>query len=105
MPPWPATTAAVAPYAWLAGEAATIRSVRRHFVQERSVDRRAVRFTGYWRLARARSSCSPRHTRARLRARTRRPSCSQLSYPATHLRWALAFQPGPSAFGEILRLG
>ncbi|GGY85255.1 siderophore-interacting protein [Streptomyces avidinii] len=43
-------TAAVAPYAWLAGEAATIRSVRRHFVQERSVDRRAVRFTGYWRL-------------------------------------------------------
>ncbi|MER6255427.1 siderophore-interacting protein [Streptomyces sp. NPDC001584] len=42
--------AAVAPYAWLAGEAGTIRAVRRHFVQERSVDRRAVRFTGYWRL-------------------------------------------------------
>ncbi|MFG2993267.1 siderophore-interacting protein [Streptomyces sp. NPDC048257] len=42
--------AAVAPYAWLAGEAGTIRSVRRHFVQERFVDRRAVRFTGYWRL-------------------------------------------------------
>ncbi|MEU3914194.1 siderophore-interacting protein [Streptomyces sp. NPDC029721] len=39
-----------APYAWLAGEAGTVRAVRRHLVQERSVDRRAVRFTGYWRL-------------------------------------------------------
>ncbi|MFJ9644679.1 siderophore-interacting protein [Streptomyces sp. NPDC004244] len=39
-----------APYAWLAGEAGTIRAVRRHLVQERSIDRRAVRFTGYWRL-------------------------------------------------------
>ncbi|MFF4494115.1 siderophore-interacting protein [Streptomyces sp. NPDC001546] len=38
------------PYAWLAGEAGTIRAVRRHLVQERSIDRRAVRFTGYWRL-------------------------------------------------------
>ncbi|MGZ9931072.1 siderophore-interacting protein [Streptomyces sp. NC-S4] len=38
------------PYAWLAGEAGTIRAVRRHIVQERSIDRRAVRFTGYWRL-------------------------------------------------------
>lgn len=43
-------SAAEAPYAWVAGEAGTIRAVRRHFVQERSVDRRAVRFTGYWRL-------------------------------------------------------
>lgn len=42
--------AAEAPYAWLAGEAGTIRVVRRHLVQERSIDRRAVRFTGYWRL-------------------------------------------------------
>ncbi|MCJ1677214.1 siderophore-interacting protein [Streptomyces sp. APSN-46.1] len=42
--------AAQAPYVWLAGEAGTIRAVRRHFVQERSIDRRAVRFTGYWRL-------------------------------------------------------
>ncbi|WP_328925826.1 siderophore-interacting protein [Streptomyces sp. NBC_00190] len=41
---------AEAPYVWLAGESGTIRAVRRHFVQERSVDRRAVRFTGYWRL-------------------------------------------------------
>ncbi|MDH6539424.1 siderophore-interacting protein [Streptomyces lavendulae] len=45
-----ALPAAEAPYAWIAGEAGTIRAVRRHLVQERSVDRRAVRFTGYWRL-------------------------------------------------------
>ncbi|WP_328970344.1 siderophore-interacting protein [Streptomyces sp. NBC_00239] len=37
-------------YAWIAGEAGTVRAVRRHFVQERGIDRRAVRFTGYWRL-------------------------------------------------------
>ncbi len=42
--------AAGAPYAWIAGESATIRAVRRHFVQDSGVDRRAVRFTGYWRL-------------------------------------------------------
>ncbi|MFF4581812.1 siderophore-interacting protein [Streptomyces sp. NPDC001389] len=42
--------ASEAPYVWLAGEAGTVRAVRRHLVQERSVDRRAVRFTGYWRL-------------------------------------------------------
>lgn len=42
--------AAGAPYAWIAGESATIRAVRRHFVQDCGVDRRAVRFTGYWRL-------------------------------------------------------
>ncbi|MEV8535280.1 siderophore-interacting protein [Streptomyces sp. NPDC051211] len=41
---------AKAPYAWIAGEAGTVRAVRRHLVQERSLDRRAVRFTGYWRL-------------------------------------------------------
>ncbi|MCJ0872132.1 siderophore-interacting protein [Streptomyces sp. AP-93] len=42
--------ASAAPYAWIAGESATIRAVRRHFVQDCGVDRRAVRFTGYWRL-------------------------------------------------------
>ncbi|MFI9061378.1 siderophore-interacting protein [Streptomyces sp. NPDC053429] len=39
-----------APYAWIAGESGTIRAVRRLLVQERGVDRRRVRFTGYWRL-------------------------------------------------------
>ncbi|MFI5762703.1 siderophore-interacting protein [Streptomyces sp. NPDC051563] len=42
--------ASEAPYAWIAGESATIRAVRRHFVQDCALDRRAVRFTGYWRL-------------------------------------------------------
>jgi NADPH-dependent ferric siderophore reductase len=36
-------------YAWLAGESAMVRSVRRHLVGERGLDRRAVTFTGYWR--------------------------------------------------------
>ncbi|KIZ17837.1 siderophore-interacting protein [Streptomyces natalensis] len=37
------------PYAWIAGEAGTVREVRRHLVRERGFDRRAVKFTGYWR--------------------------------------------------------
>lgn len=38
------------PYAWLAGEAGTVKSLRRHLVGERGFDRKAVKFTGYWRL-------------------------------------------------------
>ncbi|ARQ71454.1 siderophore-interacting protein [Streptomyces marincola] len=38
-----------APYAWLAGEAATVRDLRRHLVGDRGVDRRRITFTGYWR--------------------------------------------------------
>lgn len=37
-------------YAWIAGEAATVKGLRRHLVQERGVDRRRVAFMGYWRL-------------------------------------------------------
>ncbi len=40
-------------YAWLAGEAAVIRGLRRHLVTERGMDRRAVAFMGYWRAGRA----------------------------------------------------
>lgn len=40
-------------YAWLAGEAAVVKTLRRHLVQEIGVDRRAVAFMGYWRLGRA----------------------------------------------------
>ena len=40
-------------YAWLAGEAGAIKTLRRHLVSERGVDRRAVAFMGYWRLGRA----------------------------------------------------
>ncbi|MGY0059126.1 siderophore-interacting protein [Streptomyces sp. LZ34] len=38
------------PYAWIAGEAGTVRALRRHLVRERGFDRKAVVFTGYWRL-------------------------------------------------------
>jgi NADPH-dependent ferric siderophore reductase len=38
-----------APYAWVAGEAGTVKELRRHLVRERGFDRRAVTFTGYWR--------------------------------------------------------
>ncbi|MEV6815608.1 siderophore-interacting protein [Micromonospora sp. NPDC051296] len=40
-------------YAWLAGEAGVIRTLRRHLVAERGLDRRAVAFMGYWRHGRA----------------------------------------------------
>ncbi|MGW1060208.1 siderophore-interacting protein [Micromonospora rubida] len=40
-------------HAWLAGEAGVIRTLRRHLVAERGIDRRAVAFMGYWRLGRA----------------------------------------------------
>jgi NADPH-dependent ferric siderophore reductase len=36
-------------YAWLAGEAAVVKGLRRHLVQERGMDRRSVAFMGYWR--------------------------------------------------------
>ncbi|GAA4601834.1 NADPH-dependent ferric siderophore reductase [Actinoplanes octamycinicus] len=40
-------------YAWLAGEAAVIKTLRRHLVSTCGVDRRAVAFMGYWRLGKA----------------------------------------------------
>ncbi|GAA2232019.1 siderophore-interacting protein [Herbiconiux moechotypicola] len=45
-------TAAVPLYAWLAGEAGTIKALRRHLVAERGIDRKAVAFMGYWRHGR-----------------------------------------------------
>ncbi|WP_018255639.1 siderophore-interacting protein [Salinispora mooreana] len=39
-------------YAWLAGEAGVIRTLRRHLITERGVNRQAVAFMGYWRLGR-----------------------------------------------------
>jgi NADPH-dependent ferric siderophore reductase len=52
----PEETPATAVYAWLAGEAATIRTLRRHLVAERGMDRRSVAFMGYWRQGRAEQS-------------------------------------------------
>jgi NADPH-dependent ferric siderophore reductase len=40
-------------YAWLAGEAGVIRTLRRHLVADRGLDRRSVAFMGYWRLGRS----------------------------------------------------
>ncbi|GIJ00240.1 NADPH-dependent ferric siderophore reductase [Sediminihabitans luteus] len=40
-------------YAWLAGEAGVIKTLRRYLVSELGVDRRAVAFMGYWREGRA----------------------------------------------------
>ncbi|MER7156870.1 SIP domain-containing protein, partial [Streptomyces lydicus] len=37
------------PFAWLAGEAGTVRTLRRHLVEERGIDKRRIDFTGYWR--------------------------------------------------------
>ncbi|MFI0780367.1 siderophore-interacting protein [Streptomyces sp. NPDC021212] len=38
------------PYAWIAGEAGTVKEMRRHLVRTRGFERKAVTFTGYWRL-------------------------------------------------------
>ncbi|MFT4283720.1 MAG: siderophore-interacting protein [Protaetiibacter sp.] len=43
-------------YAWLAGEAGAITTIRRHLVKELGIDRRAVAFMGYWRQGRAENS-------------------------------------------------
>ncbi len=40
-------------YAWMAGEAAMVKSLRRHLVQGCGVDRKRVAFMGYWRLGQA----------------------------------------------------
>jgi len=40
-------------YAWLAGEAGAIKTLRRNLVSGHGVDRRAVAFMGYWRLGKA----------------------------------------------------
>lgn len=58
-PPWPdpshdrSPEPDVQPYAWVAGEASTVRAIRRHLVNDLGWDRRTVAFMGYWRLGRA----------------------------------------------------
>ncbi|RFU88063.1 siderophore-interacting protein [Streptomyces triticagri] len=37
------------PYAWIAGESSSVKTLRRHLVSERGMDRARVKFTGYWR--------------------------------------------------------
>lgn len=36
-------------YAWVAGESAAVMAIRRHFIGELGLDRRASSFMGYWR--------------------------------------------------------
>ncbi|WP_252342205.1 siderophore-interacting protein [Rhodococcus sp. 14-2483-1-2] len=38
-------------FAWLAGEQATVRDLRRYLIEERGVDKSDIDFTGYWRRA------------------------------------------------------
>ncbi|WP_282852906.1 siderophore-interacting protein [Gulosibacter sediminis] len=40
-------------YTWLAGESNAVKTLRRHLVGERGIDKRTVAFMGYWRLGRA----------------------------------------------------
>lgn len=40
-------------YAWIAGEAGAIKTIRRHLVRERGIDKGAVTFMGYWRAGRS----------------------------------------------------
>ncbi|MGA7203767.1 MAG: siderophore-interacting protein [Specibacter sp.] len=40
-------------YAWIAGEAATVRELRRYLVRDVGMDRNAVAFMGYWRQGQA----------------------------------------------------
>lgn len=40
-------------YAWLAGEAGVIKTLRRYLMAELGIDRSAVVFMGYWRLGRS----------------------------------------------------
>ena len=40
-------------YAWVAGEAAVVRTIRRYLVQDCGIDRKAVAFMGYWREGKA----------------------------------------------------
>jgi iron complex transport system ATP-binding protein len=49
---WETTTGHGTFYAWLAGEAGVIKSLRRHLVSELGLHRRQVSFMGYWRQGR-----------------------------------------------------
>ncbi|MGW6458308.1 siderophore-interacting protein [Streptomyces sp. NPDC055078] len=37
-------------FAWVAGESSAVRALRRHLVDDRGIDKRAIAFTGYWRF-------------------------------------------------------
>jgi NADPH-dependent ferric siderophore reductase len=41
------------PYAWIAGEAGAIKTLRRHLINDRQVPRKHIYFSGYWRRGEA----------------------------------------------------
>ena len=49
----PATTADL-DYAWACGESGLATSLRRHLVQQVGMDKKAITFSGYWKLGAAR---------------------------------------------------
>ncbi len=56
---WDVPESAAAPegvYAWVAGEAGTVKTLRRFLVRDVGLDRKAVAFMGYWRAGRAEGS-------------------------------------------------
>ncbi|WP_372697300.1 SIP domain-containing protein [Arthrobacter sp. JSM 101049] len=51
---WETTSGSGQPfYAWIAGEAGVIKSMRRYLVRDVGIDRKQVSFMGYWRTGRA----------------------------------------------------
>ncbi|NKX55196.1 siderophore-interacting protein [Arthrobacter mobilis] len=51
---WETTAGSTRPfYAWIAGEAAVVRELRRYLVRDAGIDRRQVAFMGYWRQGKA----------------------------------------------------
>ncbi|BCW73226.1 hypothetical protein NicSoilB8_42700 [Arthrobacter sp. NicSoilB8] len=40
-------------YAWIAGEAGTVKELRRYLVRDVGMDRKQVAFMGYWRQGKA----------------------------------------------------
>ncbi|WP_117210856.1 siderophore-interacting protein [Allorhizocola rhizosphaerae] len=52
--PWEVPDEIAGPaYVWLAGEAGIVKTLRRHLIGERGLDRRGVALMGYWRLGHA----------------------------------------------------
>ncbi|MEC3979708.1 siderophore-interacting protein [Amycolatopsis sp. H20-H5] len=38
-------------FAWIAGESSSVRALRRYLIHNRGLDKKAIEFTGHWRLA------------------------------------------------------
>lgn len=74
----PEETAAADLYAWVTGEASVVRTLRRHLVGARGLDRRQVAFMGYWREGLADEDLSADGSGHRMTAVSLRSRCVQL---------------------------